>query len=289
MELKRKLKTWTPLMALTVFAYVGTESTPYWVRMWAMAFALYFGFKWAVFSAYSYNRKGSGSRDFIRFFFLWPGMEIETFLDARGRARPVKWTEWLAATFKTTSGVILVWVLAPHIEQPFFYAWVGMIGLVLVLHFGSFHLLSLIWRICGVDAEPIMKAPLLSRNLSEFWSERWNRAFNCLANNYYFKPNVRTIGIHGALVFTFLISGLIHELVISVPARAGYGLPTLFFLFQGLGIAAERNRWIRRKGFLTGWRGRLLTWLILVAPLPALFHHAFLTKVIEPFLNVITS
>ena len=289
MNLSNLAKTWAPLCVMAVTAYLGTETTPYWVRMWAIAFALYFGFKWAVYTAHSVRRKKTGCKDFIRFFILWPGMEIEAFLGAKDRARPVKWTEWVAAFFKTSIGLTLVWILTPSIENNILHAWVGMTGLVLVLHFGSFHILSLIWRAWGVDAEPIMKAPLLSRSLSDFWSERWNRAFNRLANNYYFKPTIRIFGIRAALAFTFLMSGLIHELVISVPARAGYGLPTLYFLIQGIGIAAERNAWVRRTRLLANWRGRLFTWLILAAPLPALFHPAFLETVIVPFLNVITS
>ncbi|MDG2168236.1 MAG: MBOAT family protein [Opitutales bacterium] len=132
-----------------------------------------------------------------------------------------------------------------------------------------------------------MKSPLLSKSLSEFWSERWNRAFNRLANLYFFKPTIRAVGLRSAIVFTFLISGLIHELVISVPARDGYGLPTLYFLIQGAGIVIERGNLVRRPNRLNGWKGHLFTWVILILPLPLLFHKPFLNNVIIPFFNVL--
>jgi hypothetical protein len=52
--------------------------------------------------------------------------------------------------------------------------------LVLVLYFGSFHLLSCAWRSAGVDAHPLMNWPLAAESVSEFWGRRWNTAFRDL-------------------------------------------------------------------------------------------------------------
>lgn len=279
--------SWISLIGMTAGAYVLTDSSPSWVRMWGLSLALYFVFKWAVYKEWANSHTLTTWRDEFQFFILWPGMEIAAFFGAKGKVEAAKPSEWLAAVMKTTWGAILVWLVSPHLNHDYFHAWAGMIGLILMLHFGSFHLLSLLWRAFGVNAEPIMKAPLLSRSLSEFWSERWNRAFNKLANHYFFKTSFRTIGFRTGILFTFLMSGLIHELVISVPARGGYGLPTLYFLIQGLGILIERSRWAKRSMIFSGKKGLLFTWTILAFPVPLLFHTPFLNNVILPFLNVI--
>jgi alginate O-acetyltransferase complex protein AlgI len=87
---------------------------------------------------------------------------------------------------------------------------------------------------------------------------------------------------------TFLASGLVHDLVISVPARGGYGLPTVYFVIQGAGVLFERTPLARRVGI--GRRGivsRAFTAVVVLAPVPLLFHEPFLNRVILPFLEVI--
>jgi alginate O-acetyltransferase complex protein AlgI len=72
----------------------------------------------------------------------------------------------------------------------------------------------------------------------------------------------------------FLFSGLAHDLVISVPAGGGYGLPTLYFTLHGAGVMLEK------RGALSG--SRWLTAAAVVGPLPVLFHPSFMTRVVAP-------
>ena len=81
-----------------------------------------------------------------------------------------------------------------------------MTGLMFVLHFGTFHLLSLGWRTIGVDARPVMHSPLRSTSLAEFWGRRWNTAFHELATRFTFRP-LRPAGRLGAALVAFLASG----------------------------------------------------------------------------------
>jgi alginate O-acetyltransferase complex protein AlgI len=162
-----------------------------------------------------------------------------------------------------------------------------MVGLVLLLHFGFFHLLALAWRAAGIPVTPLMRAPLLSHSLAEFWGERWNTAFNKLAARFLFRPLHHGVGVLMATMLVFLSSGLVHDLVISVPARGGYGLPTLYFLLQGAGILFERTAMARRCGLARGFRGWLFTFIVTAGPAFWLFHPAFIRNVILPFLKCI--
>ena len=162
-----------------------------------------------------------------------------------------------------------------------------MIGLVFMLHFGSFHLLALAWRSHGVAAEPIMRAPAVSTSLSAFWSERWNRGFNQLAHDLIFRTTFRRIGVVWSMLLVFLASGLIHDLVISVPAGALFGLPTAYFLLQGFGVLIERSHFGRRVGLNHGAAGWLFMLVFTVGPAYWLFHKPFINKVMNPFLKSI--
>ena len=132
-----------------------------------------------------------------------------------------------------------------------------MAGLVLLLHFGSFQIVALMWQSAGMNAKPIMSAPLRATSLAEFWGKRWNLGFRQLGYELIFRPLHRVLGVELAGLLVFLVSGLIHDLVISVPARGGYGLPTGYFLLQGAGITMEHSRWGKRLGLAHGARGWL--------------------------------
>jgi len=165
--------------------------------------------------------------------------------------------------------------------------WVGMIGLIFFLHFGSFHLLALFWQQLGVNAKPIMAAPSRSRSLGEFWGRRWNLGFRQLSYDLIFRPLERPLGAWPATFLVFLISGMIHDLVISVPARGGYGLPTVYFLAQGVGIAVERSRAGRQLGLGRGVRGCLFLAACAAGPAFWLFHPPFVLRVVVPFMEAV--
>ena len=86
----------------------------------------------------------------------------------------------------------------------------------------------------------------------------------------------------GAGLAVFAISGLLHETVISLPARGGWGGPTLYFLLHALGIEIEKSALGIRLGLGRGFRGWLWTLFVAVAPLPLLFHEPFVRNVIVP-------
>jgi alginate O-acetyltransferase complex protein AlgI len=134
-----------------------------------------------------------------------------------------------------------------------------------------------------------MNRPLRSTSVSEFWGRRWNAAFNDLAVRLVFRPVARHSTVFAATLIAFAVSGLIHELVISLPAGAGFGLPTAYFLFQGLGVLVERSpagKRLRLGGGIPGWG---FTMLIVAGPAFWLFHPPFVRQVIVPFMKAIGS
>jgi predicted DCC family thiol-disulfide oxidoreductase YuxK len=278
-----------PLVILPALALLAAPWMPRWGLMWAMACAIYAGCKWLTYR----EARGRGvAPDRLRalgYLLLWPGMDPAAFLGGTDRSVQPRPREWMAAILKTLSGATLIWVVARAALpiDPLLAGWLGMVGLMFVLHFGTFHLLSLGWRSIGVNARPVMQSPLRSSSLADFWGRRWNTAFHELAARFTFRPLRPAIGRAGATLLVFLVSGLIHELVISVPARGGYGLPTGYFALQGLGVAGERTRLGRRLGLGRGWRGWLFTFVVAAGPAFWLFPPPFVRNVILPMLAAI--
>jgi D-alanyl-lipoteichoic acid acyltransferase DltB (MBOAT superfamily) len=144
--------------------------------------------------------------------------------------------------------------------------------------------LSLIWRRAGVDARPIMNAPALAGSLSDFWGRRWNLAFRDLSHRWVFRPLVGRSGIAMATMGVFVVSGVIHDLVISLSAGSGLGRPTLYFTLQGAALLLERSRAGKVIGLGGGIFGRAFTVLVVLAPVGLLFHTAFIERVVLPML-----
>lgn len=264
---------------------------PRWSFMWALAVAIFLGCKWLTWRPTSaleipwWHHAG--------YLLAWPGLDAKAFLRPReisNRNRPAK-REWTFAGLKLVIGVALFWGgsrLVPQ-EREMLLGWVGMVGLIFMLHFGAFHLLSCFWRTIGVDARPLMNQPLASVSVSEFWGKRWNTAFRDLTHRFLFRPLTARWGPHWAIFASFAFSGLVHDLVISLPARGGYGWPTLFFVVQALALLVERSRAGQAIGLGRGWRGWLFTTVVLVVPAYGLFHPPFVLEIIVPFMRALNA
>ena len=158
-------------------------------------------------------------------------------------------------------------------------------ALSLLVHFGLCNLLAGAWRLRGVACSPLFRAPLRAQNLSEFWGRRWNLAFSEMARIAVYRPLAPRLGPWPALIAAFALSGLLHEMAISVPVRAGFGLPLLYFIVHGGLVLLERA--LSKAGHpLAGRFGRVWTFFWLAAPLPILFHEPFLAGVIWPLIGI---
>lgn len=219
--------------------------------MWIVAFAVFAACKLA--SLIPAERAGLGRT--LAYLFLWPGLDAQSFMHST-KSTPTSTGEWCFAAFKTIFGGLLMAINHPVVI---------MVGVVFLLHFGLFHLLSLAWRSVGVDAKPLMNWPMLATSLSDFWGKRWNTAFRDLSYQLVFRPlrrhpRLATFGV-------FLFSGLAHDVVMSAPVNSGYGQPTAYFMIQCAGMFAEKK--------FPVLKGRLFTAAVLLLPIPLLLHEGF--------------
>ncbi len=279
---------WLPISILPLTAFACRNLMSAWAFMWTLSFAIFVSLKWLTWWK-ARARVAHPAWRSIAYLLAWPGMDAEAFLDESEKATSPPARTWFWATLETTLGAAMLWVVARSVPQgdPLLRGWFGMVGLILLLHFGTFQIVGLVWQSVGVQATRIMSAPLRSTSLAEFWGKRWNLGFRQLAHELIFHPLHRKVGVGVAGFFVFVFSGLIHDLVISVPARGGYGLPTLYFLLQGTGMTIERSRFGRQFGLGQGVLGWSFMMVFLVAPVFWLFHPWFVLRVILPFMQAI--
>jgi predicted DCC family thiol-disulfide oxidoreductase YuxK len=279
---------WLPVVLLPIATWPLRDRLPNWFFMWLFVTAIFAGCKWLTWRrAQIGNRRASFART-LGYLLAWPGMDANAFLTGHHDQKP-RLTEWFWAASRLLAGVALVWLAAKAAisTQPVANAWIGMFGLTLILHFGSFHLIALAWQRAGVPAKPLMQSPLRATSLAAFWGVRWNTAFNKLVNDHAFRPLARRVGVSWATLVVFAISGVIHELALSFPARGGCGLPFGYFILQGMGVLIERSPVGRALGLAHGWRGWLFMFIFTAAPAYWLFHPAFIHNVIQPMLHFI--
>ena len=255
-----------------------------WLHMWSIAIWMYAFFKWMTL-AYGRHSKRFSIIGSLIYLFGWVGMNPDPFLNASTK----KSKQWNSSLFikgfrNLSIGVLLFFGIHYSDTNLHFYynmpwllqSWIICVGLIMVLHFGLFHLLAWFWQGMGYSVKPIMSNPLASQKISEFWGGRWNIAFKHIVSPFLFMPLKRKLGPSWGVFCTFLFSGLVHELAISLPAGAGYGLPTLYFLIQAVGMRIERLNlsWLPQK---------LFTYIMIIGPAFILFHPPFMKEIIIPF------
>jgi Membrane bound O-acyl transferase family len=278
---------WAPPATWVAIALLIGAHIPAWSWMWLLALAGFAACKWATWWPYRFHPTATAARH-AAFLFAYAGMDAEAFYLGPPVPTPRR-SEWLVTLGRILAGsaMIAIALLTSAASHPIARGWLAMSGLVLLLHFGLLDMLGLAWRVRGINALPLMRHPTRAKSLADFWGRRWNTGFRALAHDFVFEPLRRSIGVPAATAAVFLASGGIHDLVISLPARGGYGLPTLYFLIQFTGLLLERTDALRRTFARHASLGRAFTIIVIVAPLPLLFHEPFVRNVILPFLTAI--
>jgi alginate O-acetyltransferase complex protein AlgI len=211
----------------------------------------------------------------LLFLFCWPGTIPDCFRERRPD-QIIDPGRFLAAWARTGLGaafVILLAALAPRISDRLL-GLAGILAMLLTVHLGICDLLPWLIRWAGFGVPLLFDRPWAARSLGEFWSRRWNLAFVEMNRHLFLRRLYRYFGRSGSRLAAFALSGVLHELALSFPAGAGWGLPLGYFLLQGVLVAVEeRFRIVNR-----AW-----TWFWLIAPAPWLFHEPFRHTLIVPF------
>lgn len=137
----------------------------------------------------------------------------------------------------------------------FFYMLYVYIGLEVVLALCAIIAQSLL----GVEFQKPFDEPLLSTSIADYWGKRWNLISTDILRLTIFRPIYkyvtkilgRTWAYFFAIMGTFLVSGLMHELlnyhIFRTGSNWGY---TYFFVMQGLSVVIEGDL---KKKFARRW------------------------------------
>ena len=284
---KRLQMGWLLILPIAASWILVPGLSPF-VTMSAISLSLYALIKLHVLVHYAASGENVSPFDMLAWFFAWPGLDARAFF-RRGVVNRPTLLEELFAVAKVGFGGLMLFLVAPafRAHSELVSGWAALIGIVFLLHFGTFHLAALFWRHRGRDVKPIMNAPILATSVAEFWSRRWNLAFRDYASPFLFVPLMRKTNSAVAVLAGYTFSGLVHEIAISVPAHGGYGLPTLYFAIQGAAMLIERSAEKRGIGLTNGLLGWCWTAVVTVPGAYILFHPAFIRAVVLPVVDFV--
>ena len=266
------IAAWTFAIALlAATASLCRDADPV-VRMLALVLATFLGMKVVVYRAA--RADGAPRLPPARWacYLVWFGMNPRAF--ARRSAHPRDGVRRLAGRGLRNALLGAAAIFAARSLATTWATPLLMVGLSLVVHFGLFTLLAALLRARGFAVPLLFDAPWRARSAAEFWAVRWNRGFAEMTAIAVQRPLARRMGRDRALLVSFLVSGLLHEVAISAPVDAGYGLPTAYFVLQGLVQRRQADR-----------PSRLSTLVAIALPLPLVFHPWFVAGVVVPLLG----
>lgn len=276
---------WTLTIGGAAAVNAAVDGEPVGFRMIAIVLALLVGMKAVVAVEAAADRRACLSfAGWLGFAVFWFGMDPVPF--ARPSQGPVPGAGRLLAGGALGAGLGMAGIVAARALEASHAPRLVVVTILLAslsgaLHFGVLRLLSGFWRLRGVQARDLFRAPILSASLREFWGARWNLGFHQMTRTAVYRPLAPRLGHGGAVLACFVFSGLLHEAAISWPVRAGYGGPLAYFALQGVLLLVE-SALDARGPSPGGAAGRLWTFACLIGPLPLCFHGPFLEGVVLP-------
>ena len=264
---------WLPTVAvLSGIALMATgviPSSPA-VRLLVSTIVLYLAFKVAAAVKQREHWPKMNAEGWLWYWTVWPGMKLNGF----GTRTAVADHAWLRRGLTgMAAGLTLLAGITVADLGDYLTGWLTVGALLITVHFGYADVLSWLLRKRGFKVQRLFKAPERSRTLNDFWTRRWNVAFVEM-DRVLFMPALRRLNRRWAPFFMLLLSGLLHELALSFPAGAGWGLPMIYFAIHGVGMRLERLPWfVATPTVFKLWWTRILV----LAPVGLVFHGPFRT------------
>lgn len=136
-------------------------------------------------------------------------------------------------------------------------------------------LFGILYSRFNIHLPTVHNNPFSARNLSDFWGNRWNIWVSSWLSQLSFKPLKRNPRL--AVIVTFLLSGLWHEVIINIPhfiltGEKVFGFVTLYFIIQSAGVLISRNRFFRNRSALSV----AYLWIMVIVPIPLIMNEAFM-------------
>ena len=264
----RRTLGWLIVAVLVAAAHFALATDVAFLRMVGLCCVLLAGMKGLVYAEWAGTETLTLSRYGV-FSFRWFGMDPGTF---RIRKTDLTWKRDIAlGAILTSMGLLGCWFV-------WFMGWrqilVMFVPLSLAFHFGILRILKGALRLAGFPVRTLFPNPLAAKGIADFWGRRWNVGYSQMLQRIIGRPVEATLGKNAGVMAVFVASGLLHEIAITLPARSGYGLPTLYFTFHGL-LSLWERKWKRPLG-------KIPALLAVAAPLPWLFPPDFQSEVIAP-------
>jgi hypothetical protein len=281
---------YTPLAVLVALSFYVRSHLPPWAFMLGFFNALLLGYKWRMLVVLR-NKEWALHAKGIFNYLGWLGIDAEPFFTPPNviHATPAK--EWRWAFAKIALGAGLIWGLArlippTHVQM---IGWVGVIGFMLLIHFGVAHVMTLMFYKKGINVLPFMREPMNSQSLNELWGKRWGpAAFSCLMRSILFRPLSIRFNATVAFAAVFVASGVMHELLMSVPVRGGYGIPMAYFVLQIPLYLFGGSLLARKLRIDKGLGGRIYTLSAFFIPLIMAFYlHPFFPRLLIPMMHAV--
>lgn len=201
------------------------------------------------------------------FAFCWFGMDVASF---QARRQNLSWKPDIAVgLYCMLIGLTTAWLVWRMDIQ---YILLVFVPLSLGFHFGLLRVLKGCLRFTGYPVRTLFPNVFLTKGIADFWSKRWNVGYSQMMQRVVFRPVAGVAGKDMGFLAVFVISGVLHELAITLPIQTGYGYPTAYFTLHGLLVLLENK--------LGRSFGRPLTLLLVVLPLGWLFPSAFKEEVL---------